>query len=129
MTIRWGWFLGISFVLAFAALLSSQALAAEAQPASLSQETPGQPAAAPTALVGTVIAIVPDSRTIVVDVPLEKGVLRLGAAVPQTAQITAEGKPVALDDVTAGSRVRIEFHRTPTGDEATAIEVLRGAQG
>jgi hypothetical protein len=121
--------LGVPFVLALADLPWTQALAAGAQPASLPQEQPGQLAAAPTVLVGTLIAVVPDSRTIVVDVPLEKGVLRLGAIATDTARIAAEGKPVALDALAPGARVRIEFRRTPTGDEATAIEVLQAARG
>jgi RNA polymerase-binding transcription factor DksA len=115
--------------LAFVAVPLSQALAAAAQPVSLSQEKPGQSAAGLTAMVGTVMAVVPNSRTIVVDVPLEKGMLRLGAIVPETARITADGKPVTLNSLAKGSQVRIEFRETPTGDEATAIEVLQTAGG
>ncbi|MEK6716754.1 MAG: hypothetical protein AABZ16_04610 [candidate division NC10 bacterium] len=88
---------------------------------------PEKPAAAekPAGLVGTVIAVVPASRTLVVDVPLGKEVLRVGAEVTDKTKLTAAGKAVSLDRLKPGDRVRIEFRRVATGDEAISVEALR----
>ena len=64
-------------------------------------------------------------RTLVVDVPLGKEVLRVGAEVTDKTKLTAAGKAVSLDRLKAGDRVRIEFRRVATGDEAIAVEALR----
>ncbi len=99
-----------------------------------STETPAapeKPAAAkkPTGLVGTVVAVVPESRTVVVDVPRGKAVLRVGAAVTEKTKIMAQGAPVSLEGLKEGARVRIQFRRVATGDEATRVEILRGSKG
>ena len=75
-----------------------------------------------------VAAFHPD-RTVVAAVPLERGLLRLGAVVTDMATITTGRKPTGFDTLTPGARVRIAFRRVPDGDEATAIEVLREARG
>ncbi len=92
---------------------------------------PEKPAAArkPAGLVGAVVAAVPDSRTLVVDVPLGKDVLRVGAAVTGKTKITMNGAPASFDSLKEGGRVRIQFRRVAEGDEATRIEILRGPQG
>lgn len=82
----------------------------------------------PTGLVGTIIAVNPASQTLVVDIPLGKEVLRVGAEVTGKTKITAGGKPVSLDRLKAGDRVRINFRRVATGDEAISVEVLPGAK-
>jgi len=90
--------------------------------------TPEKPAVPekPAGHVGTIIAVVPASRTLVVDVPLGKEVLRVGADVTPKTKITAAGAPVSLDSLQPGARVRINFRRVTDGDEAISVEVLRG---
>ena len=79
--------------------------------------------------VGTVIAIVPASRTLVVDVPWDRDFLRIGAEVTDTTRITADGQAVSLDRLQTGDRVRISVRRIETGNEAISIEVLSGRRG
>ena len=78
-----------------------------------------------TGLVGTVVAVVPESQTLVVDVPLERDVLRVGAWVTDETRIEARGVPVSLDSLEPGARVRIDVRRIPTGNEAISVVVLR----
>lgn len=121
------------------ALPLSRGLAGEAEkkePAPATEEkkaatTPEKPAAAekPAGLVGTIVAVVPDSRTLVVDVRLGKHTLRIGAEVTGKTKITAEGKAVSLESLKIGARVRINYRRVATGDEAISVDVLRGAAG
>jgi hypothetical protein len=83
--------------------------------------------AAPTAtLVGTIVAVVSESRTLVVDIPLGADVLRVGAAVTPQTKLEVNGDPAAFEDLEAGSRVRLTFRRIATGNEAVAVEVMRG---
>ena len=88
---------------------------------------PEKPAAAekPAGLVGTLVAVVPASRTLVVDVPLGKEMLRIGAEVTKETKITAAGAAVSFDSLKVGARVRINFRKVATGDEALSVEVLR----
>ncbi len=82
-----------------------------------------------TGLVGTVVAVVPTSQTLVVDVPLGNDVLRIGADVTDKTKIQAGGQTVTLDKLEEGARVRIAFRRVEDGDEATSVEVLQGPKG
>ncbi len=93
--------------------------------------TPEKPTGAekPAGLVGTIVAVVPESRTLVVDVPLGNDVLRIGAEVTEATKITAAGKATSLDKLAEGARVRIAFRRVDTGDEATSVVVLQGTKG
>ncbi len=83
----------------------------------------------PAGLVGKVVAVTPKSRTVVVDVPLGKHTLRIGAAVTDQTRILLGGKTASLEALKEGERVRIIYHRTSTGDVATALEVLRSSVG
>jgi hypothetical protein len=86
--------------------------------------------AVPTvSLVGTIVAIVPESQTILVDVRVSADVLRVGAAVTPQTKIEAHGNPAAFEDLEAGSRVRLTFRRTRTGNEAVSVHILRGGGG
>jgi hypothetical protein len=100
----------------------------QARAADTEKEEPA-PAGEPVGFVGTVIAVVPTSRTLVVDVPLAKDVLRVGAEVTDTTRITAAGQTVSLDRLQAGDRVRIRVRRIATGNEAIAVEVLPDPKG
>jgi hypothetical protein len=83
----------------------------------------------PGGLVGTVVAVTPGSRTVVVDVLLGKEVLRVGAEVTNRTKIMERGKSAALADLKGGERVRINFRRVATGDEALSVDILRAAKG
>jgi hypothetical protein len=92
---------------------------------------PGKPAAAerPAGLVGKIVAVVLASRTLVVDVPLGKEMLRIGAEVTQKTKLEAAGKAVSLESLKPGDHVRIQFRRIATGDEAISIEILGSPKG
>jgi hypothetical protein len=126
--------LGLALVLTALPLargLDGEAEKKEAAPATEEKKaaTPAEkPVAAekPAGLVGHIVAVVPESRTLVVDVPLGKDVLRIGAEVTGKTKITAEGKAVSLESLKLGARVRINYRRAATGDEAISVEVLHG---
>jgi hypothetical protein len=118
-SIRWSTVLALGFVLL--AMPVSRAAAAEAEK--------GESAAKAAGYVGTVVAVTPESRTLVVDVPLRETVLRVGAEVTDTTRITANGQAVSLDRVQTGDRVRITVRRIETGNEAVSVEVLPGRSG
>lgn len=82
----------------------------------------------PAGHVGTIVAVVPASRTLVVDIPLRKDVLRVGAEVTGKTKIEAAGKRTSLESLKPGDRVRINFRRTAAGDEAVSVEVLGGSK-
>jgi len=141
-TCLWLTVLGLGLFLV--ALPLSTALAGEAEkkePAPAKEEkkagapaetkaAPEKPAAAekPAGLVGKIVAVVPASRTLVVDVPLGKEMLRIGAEVTDKTKIRAAGKSASFESLKAGARVRIDFRRVATGDEAISVDVLRGAK-
>jgi hypothetical protein len=78
----------------------------------------------PAGLVGTVVAAETQAGTLVVNVPLGKHVLTVGGWVTAKTKIIREGKAVKLDSLKAGDRVRVTFHRIPTGDNFTSVELL-----
>lgn len=139
------WLMAFGLVLVLAVLPLAPVSAGEAEkkePGPATQEKkagapaetkapPEKPAAAekPAGLVGTIVAVVPASRTLVVDVPLGKEVLRIGAEVTDKTKIHAAGKAASLENLKPGARVRLNFRRVATGDEAIAVEVLRGPEG
>jgi hypothetical protein len=103
----------------------------EAPESSKAPEAAEKPAATkrPAGLVGTIVAVVPQSRTLVVDVPRGKEVLRVGAEVTNRTRIMERGKNTSLAALREGQRVRINFRRIATGDEALSVDVLRAAKG
>lgn len=104
----------------------------KAEPSKEATETKAAPAAPenagvaerPAGLVGTVVAVVPESRTLVVDVPLGTKVLRIGAIVTEKTKIRTAGKGISFERLKEGARVRINFRRVATGDQAITVEVL-----
>ncbi len=148
---RWYLLVVLGVALLLAALPAALGLAGEAEkklaPAETNQpaETPKKPkestqapaapekpaaAKKPAGLVGTVVAVVPGSRTLVVNVPRGQDVLRIGAAVTERTKIRAGAAPASFDSLLKeGDRVRIQFRRVATGDEATTVEVLHRSQG
>jgi nucleoid-associated protein YgaU len=79
----------------------------------------------PAGMVGKIVAVAAQVETLVVDIPLGKDVLTVGGWVTPKTKITREGKAVKLDSLKAGERVRVTFHRIPTGDNFTSVEVLK----
>jgi len=86
-------------------------------------------ATAPVGLVGKIVAVTPTSQTIVVDVPLGKETLRLGAEATDATKILVGGKQASLNALKEGERVRISYHRTATGDVANSVVALNTSQG
>jgi hypothetical protein len=102
---------------------------AEAPPAEQKAEAPAEkkePAKAekPAGLVGTIVAVLPESNTLVVDVPHGKDYLRVGAVVTRQTKVRIGGKPAALENLTYGQKVRINIRRVPTGTELLSVEAL-----
>jgi hypothetical protein len=129
MTQRCSWLTVLGLVLSVAALIPCLERASAAG-------TRGTPAAiqegktVPTVnLVGTIVAIVPESQTLLVDVRVGADVLRVGAAVTPQTKIEANGNPAAFEDLEAGSRVRLIFRRIATGNEAISVQILHGHRG
>ena len=81
MTQRCAWLIGLRLALSVAALLvcleSASAAGTRGTPAAIQERK----VAPMVSLVGTIVAIVPESRTILVDVRVSADVLRVGAAV------------------------------------------------
>ncbi|MGE5849504.1 MAG: hypothetical protein ACM362_05205 [Candidatus Methylomirabilota bacterium] len=125
MTRRWLWLMILGLALLLLAAPLSLGLAGEAEK---KEPIPAAPTVAekPAGLVGTIVAVAPESRTLVVDVPLGKDVLRIGATVTDKTKIEAAGKAAPFENLERGARVRITFRRIETGDEAISVEVLRG---
>jgi hypothetical protein len=114
--------LGLALLLLAAPLSLGQAGEAEKkEPAPAAPTAPEKPAG----LVGTIVAVAPESRTLVVDVPLGTEVLRIGAVVTDKTKIEAAGKAATFESLKSGARVRITFRRVATGDEAISVEILR----
>lgn len=140
--------------------LAGEAGRAEAPPAKAEEAGTKAPAAAEkavagrsTGLVGTVVAVVPDSfcerpraerggqegppancpenlpvtGTLVVDVHQGKEVLRVGTWISDKTKITAKGAPASFESLKEGARVRVDFRRVPAGDVATAVALLSGS--
>ncbi|OGT25847.1 MAG: hypothetical protein A2Z17_01005 [Gammaproteobacteria bacterium RBG_16_66_13] len=100
-----------------------KAKASSPAPAEKAQDGDG-----PVGHIGTLVAVSLGMRTVVVDIPLEKGVLRVGADVTEKTTLTEGGKRIELDALNRGDRVRLEFQRVPHGDIATALERLAHAR-
>jgi hypothetical protein len=106
---------------------------AEAPPAEKKAEAPAEKPAEkneaakaekPAGLVGTIVAVLPENNTLLVDVPLGKDYLRVGGLVTGKTRITIGGKKAALENLTWGQKVRINFRRVETGTELLSVEAL-----
>ncbi len=80
--------------------------------------------AAARVATGTVMAVTPGSRTLVVESTLRDQPWILGIEVPDRAAITGGGKTEKLGDLKAGDRVRVRWVRTEDGLVADSIAVL-----
>jgi hypothetical protein len=122
MSKRWLWLMILGLALLLIAAPLSLGHAGEAE----KKEPVPAAAEQPAGLVGTILHVTPGSRTLVVDVPLGKDVLRIGAAVLDKTRIEAAGRAVPFESLTPGARVRITFRRVAVGNEAISVVVLRG---
>ena len=83
----------------------------------------------PAGLVGTIVSVLPESNTLVVDVPHGKDYLRVGAVVTGRTKVMIRGKKAALENLTWGQKVRINIRRVPTGTELLSVEALDQPKG
>ncbi len=142
--LTWLWVLGVALVVSGLPLSRAQGGETKAEqpaaaPGEKKAETPAATPAAPAeksavtrvpaGLVGTIVSVEPNTRTLVMDVPRGKGVFTVGAWATDQTRITAGGKKVSFESLKQGARVRITFHRVPTGDVLTSVTVLRGSKG
>ncbi len=123
----------LALALGFAGFPLSRSMAQQAPDTGQEQNSTQaeEPATAekPESLVGTVVAVDSGSQTLVVDVPLGKETLRVGASITPDTKIEAGGKNLSIENLQEGSRVRLNFQRVETGDQALAVDVLGGAKG
>ena len=73
---------------------------------------------------GTVTAVTPESRTLVVEARLSGQPWILGVEVPEGLNITAAGKTKKLEDLKAGERVRLSWIRGENRLVAEAVSVI-----
>ena len=62
-------------------------------------------------MVGKVVAVVPGSRTIVMEAPVGKTIMTVGAEVPDKASITAGKAAKSLSDIKVGDKIRLKWVR------------------
>ncbi len=74
---------------------------------------------------GKVAAVTEASRTIVVEIPRGKDSLTVGAELSPDAVLKADGRTIALSEIKAGDRVRIEWSRGEHGSVAHKVIVLK----
>jgi len=80
-------------------------------------------------LVGTLEHTTPKSGTVLVDVPTQKGILKVGATTTPATVIKAGGKTTNLDALQPDSKVRITVHRTASGDQLVSLNELGSMKG
>lgn len=84
----------------------------------------GEVKAGERAATGTVLAVTPASRTLVVESRLGGQPWILGVEVPEGLAITVGGKTKKLDDLKAGDRVRLRWIREENRLAAESIAVV-----
>lgn len=98
-------------------LVVSPAMAAQ-------EEGKGEVKAAVQAATGTVAAVTPEPRTVVVESTLGGQPWILGVEVPEGLAITVGGKTKKLEDLKTGDRVRLRWIREENRLVAESIEVV-----
>jgi hypothetical protein len=100
-------------------------LLAIAAPAMAAQDVgKSQAKVAERAATGTVIAVTPESRTVVVEATLAGKPWILGVEVPENVAIAAAGKTRKLEDLKTGERVRLRWIREENRLVAESIAIL-----
>ncbi|OGB92626.1 MAG: hypothetical protein A3G35_11520 [candidate division NC10 bacterium RIFCSPLOWO2_12_FULL_66_18] len=96
-------------------------------PAMATQEVgKGELKAGERAATGTVLAITPESRTLVVESRLGGQPWILGVEVPERLAVTAEEKTRKLEDLKTGDRVRLRWNREENRLVVESIAVVGG---
>ncbi len=126
---KYGWLLTATLPLLLIGMPMTALAAQGEQKASAHPDKSASAAARPSGLMGKIVAVDVPNRTIVVDVPLGKETLRLGAETTDTTKIMAGGKEASLQTLKEGERVRISYHRTDTGDVANSVTAFPQAKG
>lgn len=111
------WEKKILVVTAILFLVSAPAMAAQ-------DVDKGEVKAGERAATGTVLAVTPASRTLVVESRLGGQPWLLGVEVPDRLAVTAEGKTRKLEDLKAGDRVRLRWIREENRLVAESIAVV-----
>lgn len=107
------------------ALVAAAILLLVAAPAMAAQDVgKGGMKAGERAATGTVLAVTPESRTLVVESRLGGQPWILGVDVPEGLAITVGGKTKKLDDLKAGERVRLRWVRDENRLTAQSIAVV-----
>lgn len=75
-------------------------------------------------VIGTLISVDAESRTLVLDVPLAKGALRVGAIVPAKTEFLVGTRRLTLSHLRSGERMRLVLRRVPGGDEVVSGKAL-----
>ncbi|MBI4841359.1 MAG: hypothetical protein HY803_09860 [candidate division NC10 bacterium] len=106
-------------------LVATAILFLVSEPAMAAQDVgKGEAKAAERAAAGTVTAVTPASRTVVVESTLSGKPWILGVEVPEGLAITVGGKTKKLDDLKAGERVRLRWIREENRLVAESIAVV-----
>jgi len=127
---RWWWGLVVAGGLMLALLPISAVQAGEEKKVEVpAAKTAPARAEKPSGLVGTIVAVLPESNTLVVDVPQGKDFLRVGAVVTGQTKVVIGGKKAALENLIWGQKVRINIRRVPTGTELLSVEALDQPKG
>ncbi len=74
-------------------------------------------------MVGKVVAVVPGSRTIVMETPVGKTVMTVGAEVPEKASITAGKAAKSLSDIKVGDKIRLKWVKEEDKLVTQSIEI------
>ena len=98
-------------------LIVSPAMAAQ-------EEGKGEPKDGGRVTTGSVIAVTPATRTLVVESQLADHPRILGLEVPESLAITVGGKTKKLEDLRTGERVRLRWIREKHRLVAESIEVV-----
>lgn len=151
MALKWGWLMALGLPLVLVGGMPARGSAAtteqNAAPAAKTEKAENSTTEAsgastapiaseksatapgPVGLAGKIVAVTPDSHTIVVDVPLGKETLRIGAEATDATKILVGGKKASLNALKEGERVRISYHRTAMGDVANSVVALETSKG
>jgi hypothetical protein len=128
MNIRlpWLWALGVALLLS--ALPLSLARAGEPGTKQLPSPEGKEHGGTTARFVGTILMVLPETQTLVVDVPISADILRVRARITEQTRIERDGSPATIESLQSGVRVRLLFRRLGAGNEAIAVEILGRAK-
>jgi hypothetical protein len=74
-------------------------------------------------MTGTIAAIDPDAKTVVVEVPFGKDKFTVGGPLSSTAIVTNGKRPSQLQALQVGAHATVSWRPTATGQEITRLDV------